>query len=48
MRASFHPETALFRNLCVSLRIGLCGVKDYASAPMLDFLDLAKNYSIPI
>jgi len=24
--ASFHPEIALFRNLCVNLRNHLCGV----------------------
>ncbi len=45
--ASFCPETALFRNLGVILRICLCGVKYYASAQMLDFLDLAKNYWFP-
>jgi len=45
--AGFYPETALFRNLGVNLRICLCGVKCYASAQMLDFLDLAKNYWFP-
>ncbi len=46
-KTSFCPETALFRNLCVNLHICLCGVKYYASAQMLDFLDLAKNCWIP-
>ncbi len=40
-------ETALFRNLCVNLRFCLCGVKYYASAQKLDFLDLEKNCSFP-
>jgi len=43
----FCPETALSRNLSVNLRIWLCGVKDYASAQILDFLDLAKNCWFP-
>ena len=38
--SSFCPETALFRNLGVNLRICLCGVKCYASVQMPDFLDL--------
>jgi len=42
---SFHPEMALFRNLCVNLRDCLCDVLQYASAQPLDFLDLAKNCS---
>ena len=41
--SSFCPETALFRNLGVNLCICLCGVKCYASAQTLDFLDLAEN-----
>ncbi len=45
---SFHPETALFRNLGVNLHACLCGVDSYASAQPLDFLDLAKNRSFPI
>ncbi len=36
---------ALFRNLCVNLRDSLCGVRQYASAQSLDFLDLTKNCS---
>jgi hypothetical protein len=40
---SFRPETALFRNLCVNRPICLCGVKHYASAQIVEFLDLAKN-----
>ncbi len=41
MRSEF--ETALFRNLGVRLRDGLCGVRSkYASAPFLAGLDLAK------
>ncbi len=42
---SFHPEMALFRNLCVKLRNCLCDVLQYVSAQSLDFLDLAKNCS---
>jgi hypothetical protein len=41
--ASFHPEMALFRNLCVNLRDRLCDVPMYASAQSLDFLDLAEK-----
>ena len=36
---------APFRNLCVNLRDFLCGVREYASAQSLDFLDLAENRS---
>ena len=44
--ASFHPEMALFRNLGVNPRDRLCGVPImYASAQLLDFLDLAQNRS---
>ena len=43
--ASSRSETALFRNLCVELRIGLCDVPEYASAQILALLDLAKNDS---
>ena len=42
--ARFCLETVLFRNLCVNLHLCLCSVKHYASAQMLDFLDLVKNY----
>ena len=42
---SFCPETALFRNHCVNLR--LVRRTMYASAQCLDFLDLAKNCSFP-
>ncbi len=45
---SFQPETDLFPNLSVNLRIFLCGVKHYACAEKLDFLDLVKNFSLPI
>jgi len=41
--SSFHPEMAFFRNLSVNPRSRLCGVHAYASAQLLDFLDLAKN-----
>ncbi len=44
---NFCPETALFRNLGVNLRIFLCGVKVYASAQTLDFLDLTKSGWFP-
>lgn len=44
----FCPETALFHQLGVNLRIRLCGVKHYASAQMLDILDLAKNCNFQI
>ena len=36
---------ALFRNLCVELRIGLCDVPAYVSAQILALLDLVKNDS---
>jgi hypothetical protein len=39
----FCLETVLFHQLGVNMRICLCGVKYYASAQMLDFLDLAKK-----
>ena len=45
--SSFHPEIALFHNLCVNLRICLYGVKCYVSAQILDFIDLSKNCSFP-
>jgi hypothetical protein len=38
---------ALFRNLGVNLRVALCDVPKYVSAPTLDFLKLAKNRSFP-
>ncbi len=42
----FCVKTALFRNLGVGLGDGLCGVQtEYASAPLLARLDLAKNGS---
>jgi hypothetical protein len=44
---SFHPEMALFRNLCVNLRVSLCDVHKYVSAKTPDFLDLAENYLFP-
>ena len=44
---SFCPATAIFRNLGVNLRICLCGVTCYASAQILDFLDLAENCWFP-
>ncbi len=44
---SFCPESALFHQLGVNLRIRLCGVKYYASAQILDFLDLAKYSFFP-
>ncbi len=43
MRATSRPETALFCNLGVRLRIPLCGVHEYASAEILAFLDLAEK-----
>ena len=43
--ARSRSEMALFRNLFVELRIGLCGVPSYASAQILALLDLAKNDS---
>jgi hypothetical protein len=45
---SFHPETALFPNLCVNPHACVCGVNNYASVQALDFLDLGKNFSFPI
>jgi len=42
-RASSRPETALFGNFVVRLRISLCGVLGYASAEILVFLELAKK-----
>ena len=44
---SFCPETALFRNLGVNLRILLCGAKHYISAQIIDFIDLSKNFWFP-
>ena len=41
--ASSRPKTALFGNLGVDLRISLCGVQEYASAQILDLLDLARK-----
>jgi hypothetical protein len=43
MKASSRPKTALFGNLGVDLRISLCGVQQYASAQILDLLDLARK-----
>jgi hypothetical protein len=43
MWASSRPKTALFGNLGVDLRISLCGVQEYASAQILDLLDLARK-----
>jgi hypothetical protein len=43
MQASSRPKTALFGNLGVDLRISLCGVQEYASAQILDLLDLAEK-----
>ena len=34
---------ALFRNFGINLRNRLCGVHAYASAQLLDFLELAEN-----
>jgi hypothetical protein len=34
---------ALFRKFGVNRRNRLCGVHEYASAPFLDFLELAEN-----
>jgi len=34
---------ALFRNFGVNRRNRLCGVREYASAQFLDFLELAEN-----
>jgi hypothetical protein len=36
---------ALFRNFGVNRQNRLCGVREYASAQFLDFLELAENYS---
>jgi hypothetical protein len=36
---------ALFRNFGVNRRNRLCGVLEYASAQVLDFLELAENCS---
>ena len=43
MQASSRPETALFGNFVVRLRIPLCGVLEYASAEILVFLELAQK-----
>jgi hypothetical protein len=43
MQASSRPETALFGNFVVRLRIPLCGVLEYASAEIVVFLELAQN-----
>jgi hypothetical protein len=42
-----RPEMAFFRNLGVNLRVSLCDVPQYVSAQTLDFLNLAKNRSLP-
>ena len=42
-RAGSRPETALFGNFVVRLRIPLCGVLGYASAGILVFLELAQK-----
>ena len=42
---SFHPDMALFHNFCVNLPSQLCGILKYASAQLLDFLELVKNGS---
>jgi hypothetical protein len=42
-RASSRPETALFGNFVVRLRIPLCGVLEYASAEILAFLELVQK-----
>ena len=34
---------ALFRNFGVNRQNRLCGIQEYASAQLLDFLELAKN-----
>ncbi len=47
-QASFHPETALFRQSGVNLRAYSCGIKYYASAQAFDFLAMTKNCSFPI
>jgi len=45
MLVDFQPEMALFRNLFVNRRDFWFGVRQYASAQSLDFLDLAENRS---
>ena len=42
-QASSRPETALFGNFGVRLRISLCGVLEYASAKILILLELAQK-----
>ena len=36
---------AFLPNFCVNLRPCLCGVKNYASAQSLDFLELGQKFS---
>ena len=43
MRAGSRPETAISCNLFGRLRVSLCGVRKYASAETLVFLDLAEK-----
>ena len=43
--ARSRPETALFRDLGVNLRVSLCGVQEYASAQILISLTLHENPS---
>ena len=43
MRANSRPETALFGNFVVRLRIPLCGVQEYASAEIRVFPELAQK-----
>ena len=43
MRAISRPETTLFGNFIVRLRIPLCGVLEYAFAKILIFLELAQK-----
>jgi hypothetical protein len=45
---SFHPEMALFPNLCVNPYACVCGVDCYASVQALDFLDLGEDCSFPL
>ncbi|MGD9326299.1 MAG: hypothetical protein PVG26_19925, partial [Desulfobacterales bacterium] len=40
---SFHPQMVFLPNLSVNLRVCLCGVVNYASAQVLDFLDLGQK-----
>ena len=40
---SFHSEIALFHNFIVNLQNWLCGVLQYTSAQIFDFLELIKN-----